>query len=350
MTQFSTVTKILMIRLRYIGDVLLTVPAIRAVKERFPESKITYLANPGTETVLEENPLVDEIITYDYKHKISFLMQLRKQRFDLVVDMAGYDRSAIACFITGARYRIAPELQGEGFFGKKYCYTHLAKPPDSMRHKAEQYLSVVQEFGMTTKDLSIPIFLRAEEKDFVDRLFQQENINSQNIVVHCHPVARYTEKLWGFGKMAQTIDYLQEKAGCRVIVTCSSAEEDIRQINQIRKDIKTQPIFLIGKTTVRQAAAISGRLNLFFGLDSGIMHIAAAMGTPVVALFGSSSVIHWRPWGEKHTVISDQRLDQPYKHPRPTPSGLNPFLEQLQVQEVINVLDKKLNEIRIRRT
>jgi heptosyltransferase III len=338
--------RILIIRLRYIGDVLLTVPAIRAVRERFPESKITYLANPGTGMVLEGNPLVDEIIDYDYKHKISFLNQLRKRRFDMVIDMAGYDRSAIASFMTNAKYRIAPKIKGEGFFGKKYCYTHLAKSPDSMKHKVEQYLSVVQEFGMTTQDLSIPIFLRAEEKEFVNRLFQQEKINPENIVVHCHPVARYMEKIWAYDKMAQTIDYLQEKGGCQVIVTCSSSEEDIRQINQIKKYIKTQPIFLIGKTTVRQVAAISARSNLFFGLDSGIMHIAAAMGTPVVALFGSSSVIHWRPWGERHIVISDQRLDQPYKHPQPTLSGLNPFLEQLQVQEVIKILDKKLNEIK----
>lgn len=346
MDSFNNVKKILIMRLRYIGDVLLTVPAIRAVRERFPNSKISFLANPGTATILEGNPLMDEIINYDYKHTLSFLNQLRKQHFDMTIDLAGFDRSAIACFATGARYRLAPHIKGEGFFGKKFCFTHLAKPPDRMKHKVEQYLSTVQDFGMITQDLSIPIFLRSEEKEYIDKLLQKEKMDTNNIIVHCHPVARYKEKLWGFDKMAQTIDYLQKKAGCRVVITASSDEQDTQQINEIRKYLQTQPVFLVGETTVRQVAALSARSNLFFGLDSGIMHIAASMGTPVVALFGSSSVIHWRPWGEGHKVMSDQRLDEPYKHPRPTSSGFNPFLEQLQVQEVIDVLDKKLNEIK----
>ena len=134
---FNDVKKILIIKLRHIGDVLLAVPTIRALKENFPDANISALVNKGTEEMLCDNPLLDEIIVYNrnikglpisqkIKGEINFISGLRKMEFDLVVDLTSGDRPAILSFLSGARYRIGNNPKGKGFFRKEACiYTSI---------------------------------------------------------------------------------------------------------------------------------------------------------------------------------------------------------------------------------
>ncbi|MBA3070685.1 MAG: glycosyltransferase family 9 protein, partial [Nitrospirae bacterium] len=138
---FSGIKKILVIKLRHIGDVLLSVPVFRALRENFPEAHIAALVNSGTEEVLETSPFITEIIAFDrsikkmnfvhrYTKEISFLKMMRRKGFDMAVDLTGGDRAAIISFVSGAAYRLVHDIR-EGFWGKRYLYTHLAGKNDN---------------------------------------------------------------------------------------------------------------------------------------------------------------------------------------------------------------------------
>ncbi len=341
---FYNIKNILVVRLRFIGDVLLLLPTLRALKTTFPKSRISVLVNPGTGQVLENNPLVDEIIECPTKNYFGFYTELRRRNFDLAVNPTPYDRGVMSCFLSGARYRLGPDPEGKGFLFKKYFYTHLSKPVDPLKHKLEQFLDVVKDYGINTTDLSFAVSINSEEKQFADNFLSSNNISSGDFLVHCHPVGSIAEKRWRADRMAASIDYLDE-IGARMVITSSNNKDDLEQISEIKKHLKSKPIFLVGQTTIHQVAALTARSKLYFGLDSGVMHIAAGMGTPCVALFGSSAAIQWHPYGEQHITITDQPLDVPFVHPTPTPEDKSPFLEKLDVETVKEALDRKLRKI-----
>lgn len=185
-SDFRDIKKILVIKLRHIGDVLLTVPVFRALRENFPEAHISALVNSGTEEVLSGNPLIDEIIIFDrnikkmnplqkYTKELSFFKRIRIKRFDMVVDLTSGDRAALISFASGAQYRIARNPDKNGFFGKRYLYTHLAQKQGD-QHVVSRNLDVVRQFGIDTKNTDLYFFIPDEAKRFVKKVFEENNI------------------------------------------------------------------------------------------------------------------------------------------------------------------------------
>jgi len=161
LAEFQDIRKILVIKLRHIGDVLLTIPAIRALRDTFPSASITALVNSGTEDGLKGNPLIHEILTLDrsalkqslferIKYEFCFVKQLREQSFDMAVDFTGGDRPALYAFLSRARYRIGYEQAG-GFAGKRFLYTHRFNI-DRDRHTVLQNLELLERAGIKTGD------------------------------------------------------------------------------------------------------------------------------------------------------------------------------------------------------
>jgi len=313
---FKGVKKILVIKLRHIGDVLLTIPVFRALRETFPHAHITGLVNSGTEEVLLGNPLIDEIIIFDRKIKnfslikryfseLRFLKQVKSKAIDLVIDLTSGDRAAIISFISRAKYRLARDPKRKGFLGKRYLYTHLANV-DSRMHMVLQNLEVVRQFGISTDNLTVDMFVSEADRKFAERIIKKDGYTK---IVHVHPSARWLFKCWKDEYMADVIGWLI-KQGIKVVVTSSPEKNEIGKTKQILSLVLTnnlqnrsQLVDLCGKTTIKQLAAISAVSDLFFGVDSAPMHIAAAVGTPVVAIFGPTGDI-WRPWGSNNIVIS----------------------------------------------
>ncbi len=379
---FNDVRKILIIKLRHIGDVLLTVPAIRALKENFPDANISALVNKGTEEVLKGNPLLDEIIVYDRNIKglpisqkirgeISFISRLRKKEFDLVVDLTSGDRPALLSFLSSARYRIGNNPKGKGFLGKRLLYTHLANVEQKRRHTVEYNLDIVREFGIDTKDKRVDFSFNKEDEQYINIFLKKNKISKKDILVHVHPTSRWLFKTWNDKSMAKVIDYLQIKKKVKVAVTASTEKREADKAKKILKLCKLKPLELIGKTTLKQAGALSKRSNLFFGVDSAPMHIAAAMNTPVIALFGPSGAFHWGPWDNQqgqgasgkgqenayqkknaiqtfgmHTVIQKDWDCVPCGKDGCDGTKISRCLEEISVKSVIKILDKKINHIR----
>ncbi|MEK6656830.1 MAG: putative lipopolysaccharide heptosyltransferase III [Nitrospirota bacterium] len=307
---FNDVKKILIIKLRHIGDVLLAVPTIRALKENFPDANISALVNKGTEEMLCDNPLLDEIIVYNrnikglpisqkIKGEINFISGLRKMEFDLVVDLTSGDRPAILSFLSGARYRIGNNPKGKGFLGKRLAYTHLSNVEQKRRHTVEYNLDIVRGFGIDTKDKTVDFYFNTEDEQYIDNFLKKNKVSKKDILVHVHPTSRWLFKTWNDKSMAEIIDYLQIKKKTRVIITSSPEKKEFDKAKKILELCKSKPLQLIGKTTLKQLGALSKRADLFFGVDSAPMHIAAAVDTPVIALFGPSGAFHWGPWNNR---------------------------------------------------
>lgn len=315
MHEFRDIKKILVIKLRHIGDVLLTVPVFRALRENFPGARIAVLVNSGTEEVLSGHPLIDEIIIYDrgikklppvrkYAKELSFLNMVRSRGFDLSVDLTSGDRPAILSFISGAKYRFAYDPGGAGLPGKRYLYTHRACK-DGSRHMVMQNLDIIGQFGITTDDLTVDLAIPEDARLFARRVFEQNNIKESDTVVHIHPTSRWLFKCWKDENMAEVIDRLTDK-GIKVIVTSAPVGKELEKTERILSLLKSRPlpVNLCGKTSIKQLAAVAAAANLFFGVDSAPMHIAAAVGTPVIALFGPTGDENWGPWGKEHKVIT----------------------------------------------
>ncbi|MDI6801161.1 MAG: putative lipopolysaccharide heptosyltransferase III [Thermodesulfovibrionales bacterium] len=329
MREFKNVKNILVVKLRHIGDALLTVPVFRALRENFHDAHIAVLVNSGTEEVLTGNPLINEMIVFDrnmkgekiigrFERELAFLLMLRKKHFDMAIDLTSGDRAAVISFASGARYRIAYDPLGQGFAGKRYIYTHLGEK-NERQHMVLQNLDLIKQFGISTANLAVDFYIPDEAKSFVKSIFEANGIKDDDKVVHVHPTSRWTFKCWKDEYMAEVIQWLLEK-GVKVIVTSAP---DARELDRTKKILSLvgdspdstappvnqglSPLDLCGKTTIKQLAAISQASDLFLGVDSAPMHIAAAAGTPVVALFAMTDEVQWGPWnGDKHYVIREK--------------------------------------------
>mgnify|MGYP001563031395 CR=1 FL=1 len=375
-SMFKNIKKILVIKLRHIGDVLLTVPTIRALKETFYDAGVSVLVNPGTEDVLSGNALIDELIVLDravknlpiikrYIEEAMFLKKIRTKGFDMTVDLTGGDRAAILSFLSGARYRLAADFGRKGFIGKKYLYTHLADV-DKQKHMVLQNLDVVRNFGITTDNTDVDFFIPEEAKMFVRRIFEENNLSKSNNspsppfakggaggvmdkVVHIHPTSRWLFKCWKDEYMADVIGWLIDN-GVKVVVTSAPDEKEITKARGILSLIPNPQslipnlIDLSGKTTIKELAAISEASDLFIGVDSAPMHIAAAVGTPVIALFGPTGR-EWIPYGEGNTVISKDMPCKPCKKGMCEGIELRDCMTAIKPNDVKEAVNKILKEI-----
>lgn len=307
MTEFKDVKKILIIKLRHIGDVVLTTPAITAVRQSFPDAFISVLVNKGTEDVLIGNPALNSILLFErdivglpiYKRlykEIKFIQKLRDMNFDMIINLTGNDRAAVISLISNARYKIAYK-SNKGMWFKNRVYTHMAhKSPN--RHIVLANLDLLRQFNISYKHTALSLFIDDSDVSYI-----QDIVGAHPNIVHIHPVSKFLHKCWNDKYMAEVAEYLISK-GFKVVITSSDNEVEIDKARNIMSFIKGRFIDLTGKTTLKQLAALSKISRFFIGIDSGAMHIAAAVGTPVVAFFGPSSETLWSPWCEKKLIIA----------------------------------------------
>ncbi len=359
---FEGVEKILVIKLKEIGDVVLTLPVFRVLREHFREAHIAALVNSGTEEVLSQNPFLNEVIIFDrglkklpfperVYNEVRFLKAIREKRFDMVVDLTGVDRSAMISCISGARYRLADNSPQKGFPWKRYVYTHRSKKIYE-HHSLIKNLDVVKAFGISTDNVVLELPVQEKDREFVREIFRSRNIREHDRILHVHPVSRLSYKCWKDEYMAEVIHW----AVCRdikVIITSSPEKRELEKVKKIisRVYTKSNPLSredgekniqnlldLSGRTTIRELAAVSEASSQFFGVDSAPMHIAASVGTPVMVLFGKAEK-RWAPWGDGHRVFSghlekgEGKADEQY---------VRDNLLQIRPRDVIMELERRM--------
>lgn len=337
------IKSILLFKLRYVGDVLMTTPAIRLLRQAYPEAHITMVVNKGTEDVLRHNPHLNQTLTIDREriekapfytrlfYEWSVLKMLKEGDYDLSIDFDSGERAAYLALLSGINTRI-------GFYypkGLRRMIFHRQVRRKGSLHTVERNLMLVEKtLGLIRKDDRLELRTGPEEDRRMTLWLRRHRLSGKNLVV-IHPGARFWFKRWPARKWASLIDILQGELGLSVVITGGGREmEDVRTT---LSRMKTHTYSIAGQTTILELAALIKKATLFIGNDSGPMHIAAAMGTPVIALFGPTEPDLWRPWGKGHVVISRQVPCSPCKYTDCDMEREN-CMEQISIEDVLHAV------------
>jgi predicted lipopolysaccharide heptosyltransferase III len=286
-------------KLRYIGDVVLSTPLLPLLRKRFPEASLTVLVNPGTESVLLGNPHLEEILVIPragWGSQLGFLQKLRQARFDGVVDLTDGDRSAFLAYWTGAGVRLGFNRENR-WRGK--LYTRVLPSNYGSMHMVDYHAQALTGLGISDPVGEPEVYLRQKDQEQGDQILTSLRIGHTPLVL-LSPSARYTFKAWPLERFAALADWLADQG---TVVALIGHQEEVLLGQQIINLTKCKPRNLMGQTRLLQLAALMKRSALFVGNDGGPMHIAAAVGCPVLGLFGPTDPHVWGPRGKKVSVI-----------------------------------------------
>ena len=307
----SDIQKILVIKLRAIGDVVLSTAILPSLREFYREAKIHFMVESPGKEILENNPYVDHIIVLPLKEwgelprlkawlaGLRFLKRVRKEKYDIVFDLFGNPRSAFITWITGAPLRV-----GFSFRGRKYAYNKRVVPRGGEVHEVEFNLDALRALNIPVVKVS-PLFpISKKEKDFIDRWIKKNGFE-KSFLVGLNPWGSWEAKRWGLEKFAALADRLVETYQAKVVVLWGPGE---REHAEKVKALARHPVFIAPQTSLKQLAALLFRCQLVVANDSGPMHIAAAVGTKTVGIFGPTRWQLQGPYGEDHGVAYKKGL------------------------------------------
>ncbi|MDD5746622.1 MAG: lipopolysaccharide heptosyltransferase II, partial [Candidatus Omnitrophica bacterium] len=281
--------KILVINVNWLGDVIFSTPALRALREQFPQAHIACLVVAQCEEVLKNNPRINEIIVYDEygKHhslwgKIRFIRYLRKKHFDEVYVLHPSLRRAMIGFLAGIPRRI-----GYGTKNREFLLTEVIPAPDVTMHKIDYFLNLVKAGAINDRSRECEFFINADDEKKGAALLRESGIGEKESFVLLNPGGNWDMKRWPANNFSVLADMIRERTAARVIV--GGAKKDLPLAREIAGAMKMPPVLLTGKTNLQQLAAVMKRAACVVTGDSGPMHIAAAIGANAVALFGPTS-------------------------------------------------------------
>ncbi|MCS4272678.1 MULTISPECIES: putative lipopolysaccharide heptosyltransferase III [Raoultella] len=304
--------RILVIKLRHHGDMLLITPLVHALKRQYPAASVDVLLYEETRDMLAANADVNQIYAIDRRWKkqgtghqlkmeLRLIRTLRQQRYDMVLNLADQWPSAIITRLTGAATRIGFDFPKRRHPAWRFCHTALASTQQHQSlHTVEQNLSILAPLGLAVNDA--PARMGYSEQDWESsRALLPAGFEGNYIVIQ--PTSRWFFKCWREERMSALINALSA-AGHAVVLTSGPDEKEKRMVETIIAGCPDARLHsLAGQLSLRQLAAVIGHARLFVGVDSVPMHMAAALGTPLVALFGPSKLTFWRPWQAKGEVI-----------------------------------------------
>ncbi len=300
--QKEKIQKILVIKLRAIGDVLLSTPVLKNLRHNFPNSKIDFLTEPPAKEIIEGNPFIDELIIFEReKNSIKKFLNLRKRKYDLVIDLFCNPRSALITFATGARYRV-----GYAFRGRGYAYNIKLKPRKEVHHNVEFNLDALRTIGLDIVDKKLYMPLSDESENFAKKFWDEYNLNDK-LVIALNPAGTWETKRWGLEKFASLGDMLAENLGAKILILWGN-DKELDDARKIYSSMKIKPI-IPPKTNLKQLASILKRCSFVISNDSGPMHIATAVGTPTLGIYGPTNPYAQGPYGEKHHWIRKEDLN-----------------------------------------
>jgi heptosyltransferase-1 len=292
--------KILIIKPSSLGDIVHSLPFLNALKESFPSSEIHWIAAKGFEGLLENHPMIKRlwIINKDkwkylgrvketFKEFVNLFRDLKKESYDIVIDLQGLLRSGLLTYFTSAPLRIGFKEAREG---STFFYTHKVECGKEV-HAVDRYMKIAFFIGCEIKDIKFPMPL-IRESERIKKI--KEELRDYAVIV---PGARWKTKRWGLENYSRLISMLDIKS---VIVGSKSDEE---MAKEIELSSRGRPLSLAGKTDLKELLSIIRGARFMVSNDSGPMHIAAALNIPVVAIFGPTNPVRTGPYGQKNIVL-----------------------------------------------
>jgi len=301
--------KILIVRTDRVGDVLLSTPVIKNLREAYPHAHIAFMCRPYTKEVLEGNPYLDEIIVYDKygKHKsffasVTFSLFLRKKHFDWAVILHPTNRVHLVTFFANIPLRIGWNKKLPHLLTQALVY--LKK--EGLKHEMEYTLDILRALEVPIVDKRIYFALRDEDEAHIDKLLHERRVGGDDFIITVHPSASCVSKRWPQDYFCRLIELLQEAMNPIIVLVTSRDERQYAE--EIAKRFP-RAIDLRGALSLGELAALINRSALFISNDSGPVHIAASLNIPVISLFGRKdpglSPTRWRPLGERSFYLHE---------------------------------------------
>ncbi len=307
----ATVQKVLIRAVNWLGDAVMTTPAIGAVREFFPAARITLLATPLVAELFTPHPWVDDVLVYDRngRHRgiggrLRLAAELKAQAFDLAILLPNSLDAAVAPWLARIPLRVGLQSDGRGML---LNYGMPVRQQATTGHQSEAYLSILTHFGITASAKPQLLATTTAEDAAVAEMLETGGIVHGDFVVGINPGATYgSAKRWYPERFAAVADELAGRWGARIVLTGGPDETGIAA--DIVRSMGSHCLNLAGRTRVREMMAVIKRCNFFITNDSGPMHIAAAFGVPLVAVFGSTDSSTTYPLAE-HAVIVRGKVD-----------------------------------------
>ncbi len=320
------VRSILVIKLRAIGDVLLSTVVLRDLRAAFPDARIDFLCELPAAPVIEGNSAVDGLLVFDPKREGGFALvrRVRKQRYDMVIDLFGNPRSAIVTLCSGAPVRV-----GYRFGWRRFCYTLVVNPRGGEVHNTQFNRDALAALGVPLTDRRPEFPLDDGANSFADAFFNTNGLASETCVGINAGGGWYTKR-WDPEQFAELARRLLETPHCRIVLFWGPGERETAET--INRMIDGRGV-LIPPCTLKQLGGLLSRCRVLLTNDSGPMHIAAALGVPVVAVFGPTNPRFQGPVGSPSLVLRNEGLDCLGCNLTACPIGL-PCMHELSADKV----------------
>jgi len=310
---FTNVSKTLFIFLRSIGDVLLSTPCIREFKKFLPQSELDVIIDDYCKDILEHNPWIDNILKLKRPPKflsekkrfspdnLKIMKKVITSGYDLVINFHGGPRSFFLTQFSRAKYRVGFKVYyGAPFYNIRLPSPHYILNRKDKIHQVHRKLSLLWGIGVPINSDELEMPLDDESKEHVKNLLKAKGVETSDRMICVNIGATRNTKLWAWEKFADLCETLSSKLGFTVVLTGSDAEREWER----RILSKTQkPISLVNSLNLKDLAALYSMSELYIGCDTGPTHIAAAMKTPIVVLFGSSDHNIWWPYKVPHKLV-----------------------------------------------
>lgn len=309
---------ILVIDFGQLGDVVMSLPALRAIREKFPHAKITVaVGKPGKELLslagfADEILEVDRVSLRDGPTLVSigriakFVAQVRKQQFDFVIDLHSYYETNVLGFLSGASHRLYSRRENRSldFLGN---FNPQPARERTTAHLVDRYLDLLKPLGIENVPRT-PVLKTSNTDDLaVEALLKKEKAHSGELLAGIFPGAGNASRVWPLGKFAEVADHLIRNDRVRVIVFAGPEEREM--VPKMRSVFPARTIFF-DRLTIPQLASAQARLTLFISNDTGPAHIAAAVGTPVVVIMDRPDMNNFLPVGEQNRFIGGPRITE----------------------------------------
>lgn len=335
---------ILLIQLGDIGDVVLTTPTIRALKETYPSARVSILVFKPYGSLLASDPNLFEVVEAArirgerrFGELLSFVRRLRNSRYDLVIDLRTGDRGAILAYLTGAPVRVGSRGLKKQFwhnvlFTRTICYFKVSSSP--IHPGADQSLRVLRELGIVTEDSTPKLYIAPADRQYARTMLAEAGVTEGSPIFTINPFSRWKYKEWDNAKWGEAIDQLWfAKRVPTVLIGSLEEATGCKSISTGREDYA---INLAGKTTLGELAAIVSMSSLHLGVDSAAPHIAAALGIPTVTIHGPTDWRAWRVVDAQNMVVSANMECVPCSMMGCAGSGQSRCLDELDVKAVVN--------------
>ena len=285
-------SRFLLIQLRQSGDVIMTTPAIRALRQRYPHAHFTFLTESPSDQVYRNNPHLNEVVLWRNKvsmvEKIRAVMALRRKKFDVSIDFFSNPQSAMISRITAAPRRI-----GFSFRGRRWAYTDTISTHQPLSYSAAHKMALLGPLGIQTDSLLPEVFPSETDRKVARKQLAELGVVEEDFLVMISPVSRRPYRVWPPENYARLADVLIERYQAKILFQWGPGEEhfiDAVRVEMIHQALPGYPI-----PTLMEMGAMLERVNLFVGNNNGPRHFAVALNRPTVGVFGKSSPASWTP-------------------------------------------------------